>query len=148
MSLKFVETIKCGDRHTDLIEHARKLNRLERNYWGGFGISEVVGGLGGGDVTCDVVLYDDGWLSYSDYKKPLAEWDRLNTDLVGKNDTIILKHTKNGETAKRKIVDCTLVRIEGIEAGSHPPGSPIDNTDVDQWGSWILYLRFVWRRLG
>ena len=103
MSLKFVgKTIKCGDRHTDLVDTSPDVHVSEQWFWGGLGLSEIRGGIGGADVTCVAWLYKSGkWNTAAKYQTLWDYVDELRSQSwLLKHGTIECKGTVSGSTVK------------------------------------------------
>jgi len=150
MSLKFAgKTVRCGDRHGDLIDVSRDVHIDETWYWGGLGLSEIRGGLGGSDMSCIAWIYDaNKYGTVAKYKKFWTYIDELRGDKwLLKNGTIICKNTISGTTIKRKVPDCTLRSVELVRAPQQDEPKPINATGQGDWQSWVMPVRFVWRRL-
>ena len=150
MALKFSgKTIKCGDVHSDLIDVRRDVHVDEQWFWGGLGLSELRGGLGGSDMICTAYIYDrEKWNTVAKYDKLWQYIDEL------RGDKWLLKHgevkctgTIGGTKITRKVPDCTLRSVELLPFDNQETPRPLNAIAQSQWGSWVIPVRFTWRVL-
>ncbi len=124
--------------HGPVVEGSPSAQTIRAQYWDLSGETEIVGQLGGRDLSCRVLMYGN-YTTVTAIKQALRAWQKR----VGQHGTLI--EVIDGESIPFEF--CTLDAVMPIPFGSQEEAGPMEDIGNTLDGGWWMHVEFKWHQL-